>query len=163
MKPCKAEGSGVEVSNRESELSAHPLSITSSDQSILVKYNFLCHRPPLCGVISPNRRLNFDWGWSEHSKQRRKQAEDISAFHHIASEQNMPKKENCHNCLIIFSNLKKLNAEQLSLRESCFLSCWWLFYLVGNLSLFQVFFKEEVRYFIVCVPVLGEMSHYPHS
>lgn len=59
MKPCKAEGSGVEVSNRESELSAHPLSITSSDQSILVKYNILCHNPPLCWVISPKRRFNF--------------------------------------------------------------------------------------------------------
>lgn len=33
MKPRKAEGSGVEVSNRESEPSAHPLSITN-DQSV---------------------------------------------------------------------------------------------------------------------------------
>lgn len=70
MKPCKAEGSGVEESNRESELSAHPLSITSSDQSVLVKCNFLCHGPPLCGVISPKGRLDFDWGWSGPSLQR---------------------------------------------------------------------------------------------
>ena len=70
MKPCKAEGSGVEESNRESELSAHPLSITSSDQSVLVKYNSLCHGPPLCGVISPEGRLDFDRGWRGPSLQR---------------------------------------------------------------------------------------------